>query len=117
VQAVLLRSFERACQEPNKSTAVYGVEDADLVDGDCEDADQEDDRHRRAALLAKKRREAWPTPMALLHRQMVHGRMERRHAKRVANGAPEDGMKTGHNIDVGPSDASNDDNDNGEVAA
>jgi hypothetical protein len=104
VQAALLPSFERARQELNDSTAVYGVEDADLKDGedanleDGEDADLGDGRRRRGALLAKRRREASPTTLALLHRQMVHDRMERRHAKtkRV------DGTKTAHNVDVGP---------------
>jgi hypothetical protein len=121
VQAALLRSFETARQEPNYSSAVYGVEDADLKDGedaDLEDADLEDDdledgRRRRAALLAKRCREAPPTTLALLHRQMVHGRMERRHAKtkRV------DGTKTVHNGDAGPCSASNNDNDDGEAIA
>jgi hypothetical protein len=73
VQAALLRSFETVRQEPNDSTAVYGVEDANLKDGedadleDGEDADLEDGRRRRAALLAKRRREAPPTTLALLH--------------------------------------------------
>jgi hypothetical protein len=87
VQAALLCSFERARQEPNDSTAVYGVEDTNLKDGedtdledgedaDLKDTDLEDNRHRHAALLAKRRREAPPTTLALLHRQIVHGRME-----------------------------------------
>jgi hypothetical protein len=110
VQAALLRSFETARQEPNGSTTVYGVEDADLEDS--KDADLKDGRRRHAALLAKRCREAPPTTPALLHRQMVHGRMERRHAKtkRV------DGTKTVHDIDAGPCSASNNDNDDGEAA-
>jgi hypothetical protein len=54
--------------------AVYGVEDTDLEDGedadleDGEDANLEDGRHRPAALLAKRRREALPTMLVLLHR-------------------------------------------------
>jgi hypothetical protein len=108
----LLPSFDRAGQEPDDSTVVYGIEDAD-----CEDTDLEDDRRRRAALLGKRRRETPPTLLALLHGQMIHGRMERRHAKRVANGAPEYGTKMAHNIDGGPFGASNDDNDDGEAAA
>jgi hypothetical protein len=52
VQAALLRSFEMAHQEPNDSTTVYGVEDADLKDDeDDEDADLEDGRRRRAATV------------------------------------------------------------------
>jgi hypothetical protein len=47
---------------------------------------------------------------------MVGGRMERRHAKRVAHEEREDGMKTTHNINSGPSGASNDDNDDGKAA-
>jgi hypothetical protein len=90
-------------------------EDVDLEDSDCEDADLEDDRCRRAVLLAKRHREAPPTPLALLHMQMVRGRMEWRHVKRVAHGG-RDGMKTAHNIDVGPFDASNNDNNDGEAA-
>jgi hypothetical protein len=113
--------------------AVYGVEDSDLKDGkdadledgedidleDGEDADLEDDHHRRAALLAKRCREAPPTMLALLHRQMVHGTIERRHSKikRVAHREREDGTKTTHDIDVGPCSASNNDNDDGEIAA
>jgi hypothetical protein len=119
VQAALLRSFETARQEPNDSTAVYGVEDTDLEDGedtdledgedtdleDGEDADLEDGRRRRAVLLAKRRREVPPTTLALLHRQMVRDRMERRHAKakRVAHREREDGTKTSHDVDAGPS--------------
>jgi hypothetical protein len=123
----LLRSSERARQEPNDSTVFYGIEDvdledddcedADLEDGDCKDADLEDNRHRHAVLLAKQRREAAPTPLALLHRQMVRGKMERRHAKRVAHGAREDGTKTAHNVDALPSGTRNDDNNDGEAAA
>jgi hypothetical protein len=66
---------------------VYGVEDTDLNDGkdadleDGEDANLEYGRRRHAALLAKRRREAPPTTLALLHRQTVRGKMERRHAK------------------------------------
>jgi hypothetical protein len=123
VQAALLHSFERAHQEPNDSTTVYGVEDADLKDGegtdleDDEDADLEDDYCRRAALLAKRHREAPPTTLVLLYRQMVCGRMERNHAKtkRVVHREREDGMKTAHDVDAGPSSASNDDNDDGEA--
>jgi hypothetical protein len=113
-----------ARQEPNDSSAVYGVEDADLKDGedadledadleDREDADLEDGRRRHAALLAKRRREAPPTMLALLHRQLVCGRMERRHAKtkRV------DVTKTTHDGNAGPCSASNDDSDDGEAAA
>jgi hypothetical protein len=125
VQAALLRSFETVRQEPNDSTAVYDVEDVDLNDGedvdleDSEDADLEDGRRRHAALLAKRRREAPPTTLALLHRQMVRGRMERRYAKtkRVAHREREDGTKTAHDIDAGLSGASNDDNNDGEAAA
>jgi hypothetical protein len=125
VQAALLRSFETARQEPNDSSAVYNVEDADLKDGedadledgedadleDGKDADLEDGRRRHAALLAKQRREAPPTMLALLHRQMVRGMMERRHAKikRV------DRTKTAHGGDAGPCSASNDDNNDGEA--
>jgi hypothetical protein len=140
VQAALLRSFERACQEPNDSTAVYSVEDTDIEDGedadlkdgedvedadlidaedaDLEDADLKDGLCRRAVLLAKRHREAPPTTLALLHRQMVRGRMERRHAKtkRVVHQEWEDGTKTAHDIDVGPSGASNDDNNDSEAA-
>jgi hypothetical protein len=54
------------------------MEDADLEDD--EDANLEDGCRRHAALLAKRRREAPPTMLAL-----VRGRMERRHAKRVAH--------------------------------
>jgi hypothetical protein len=79
---------------------VYGIEDADLEDG--EDADLEDGYGRRAALLAKQRREAPPTTLALLHRQMVCGRMERHHAKRVAHQERVDRTKTAHDIDAGP---------------
>jgi hypothetical protein len=119
VQAALLRSFETARQEPNDSTVVYGIEDTDLEDGedadleDGEDANLEDGCHRRAALLAKRRREAPPTTPALLHKQMVHGRMERRHAKtkRV------NGTKTAQDIDASPCSASNDDNNDDEAAA
>jgi hypothetical protein len=111
VQAALLHSFETARQEPNDSSTVYGIEDTDLKDG--EDADLEDDRHRHAALLAKRRREAPPTTPALLHRQMVRSRMERRHAKTKSV----DGTKTAHDGDAGPCSASNDDNDDGEAAA
>jgi hypothetical protein len=68
-------------------------------------------------LLANRRREALPTLLALLHRQMVHGRMEWRHAKRVAHGARDDGTKTAHNVDAGPSGTSNNDNKDGEAAA
>jgi hypothetical protein len=114
---------------------VYGVEDADLKDGedadlkdgdcedvyleddDCEDADLEDGRCRRAALLAKRCTEAPPTTLALLHRHMVRSTMEQRHAKRVAHWEREDETNTAHNVDVGPSGASNDDNDDGEAAA
>jgi hypothetical protein len=108
VQAALLRSFETARQEPNDSSPVYGVEDADL-----KDADLEDGCRRHVALLAKRHREAPPTTLALLHRQMVRGRMERRHAKtkRV------DGTKTAHDGDASPCSASNDNNDDGEDAA
>jgi hypothetical protein len=99
--------------------AVYGVEDANLKDGedadledgedadleDGEDADLEDGRRRHAVLLAKRRREAPPTMLALLHRQMVSGRMERLHAKtkRVAHREREDGTKTSHDVDASPS--------------
>jgi hypothetical protein len=74
VQAALLRSFETARQEPNDSSAVYDIEAADLKDGkdanlkDTDLEDGEDDRCWRAALLAKRRREALPTTLALLHR-------------------------------------------------
>jgi hypothetical protein len=125
VQAALLRSFETARQQPNDSTAVYSVEDvvlkdnedADLEDG--ENADLKDGRRRRATLLAKQRREALPTMLSFLHRQMVRSRMERRHAKtkRVAHQEREDGTKTAHDVDAGPSSASNDENDDGEAAA
>jgi hypothetical protein len=115
VQAALLCSFETARQEPNDSSAVYDIEDADLKD--VEDADLEDGRRRRAALLAKRRREAPPTILALLHRQMVRGRMKRRHAKtkRGAHREWEDGTKTAHDVDAGPSGGSNDDNDDGDA--
>jgi hypothetical protein len=140
VQAAFLRSFETMRQEPNESSAVYGVEDTDLKDGkdadleDSEDADLEDGedadledgkdagledgRRRRATLLAKQRRKAPLTTLALLHRQMVRGRMERRHAKtkRVAHRERENGTKTAHDGDAGPCSASNDDNDDGEAA-
>jgi hypothetical protein len=51
VQVAWLRSFERARQEPNDSTAVYDIEDTDLEDGedidlkddDCENGDLKDD--------------------------------------------------------------------------
>jgi hypothetical protein len=92
---------------------VYSIEDADLEDG--EEADLEDGRRRRAVLLAKRRREAPPTMLALLHRKMVCGRMERRYAKRVAHREWKDGTKTAHDIDVGPSGASNNDNNDGEA--
>jgi hypothetical protein len=113
----LLRSFERARQEPNDSTAVYGIEDADLEDG--EDADLEDGHRRRAALLAKQCREAPSTTLALLHRQMVRDRMERCHAntKRVTHREREDGTKTAHDVDAGPSGTSNHDNGDSEAAA
>jgi hypothetical protein len=64
-------------------------------------------------LNAVGRREAPPTTLALIHMQMVRGRMERRHAKtkRV------DGTKTAHDVDAYPCSASNDDNDDGEAAA
>jgi hypothetical protein len=130
VQAALLCSFERVRQEPNDSMAVYSVEgadledgedvdleDDDLKDGDCEDADLEDGRCRRAVLLAKRCREAPPTPLVLLHREMVHDKMEQRHVKRVTHRTREDGTKTAHDVDVGPSGASNDDNDDGEATA
>jgi hypothetical protein len=76
VQAALLHSFERARLEPDDSTSVYSIEntdledgeDADLEDSDCKDADLEDGRHRRATRLAKRCKEAPPTPLALLHR-------------------------------------------------
>jgi hypothetical protein len=124
VQTTLIRSFETARQEPNDSSAVYGIEDANLKDGedadleDGEDADLKDGRRRRAALLAKRRREAPPTTLALLHRQMVRDRMERRHAKtkRVAHREWEDGTKTAHDVDAGSSGVSNSDNDDGEAA-
>jgi hypothetical protein len=83
VQAALLRSFETAHQEPNDSSTVYGVEDADLKDcedtdlEDGKDADLEDGCHRRAALLAKRRREASPTTLVLLHMQMARCTMLR----------------------------------------
>jgi hypothetical protein len=139
----LVHSFERARQEPNDSTAVYSVEDADIEDGEdadlkdgedgedvedadledaedanLEDADLEDGLCRRAVLLAKRHREAPPTTLALLHRQMVHGRMERRHAKtkRVAHQEREDGTKMAHDIDVGPFGASNDNSNDSEAA-
>jgi hypothetical protein len=141
VQAALLHSFETARQEPNDSMAVYNIEDADLKDGedanleDGEDADLEDSEHadlenyedidledgrrRHATLWSKRRRKVPPTMLALLHRQMVRGSMERRHAKtkRVAHREREDGTKMAHDVDVGPSGASNDDNDDGEAAA
>jgi hypothetical protein len=119
VQAALLCSFEMARQEPNDSSAVYDGEDADLKDGEDadlengEDADLKDGRHRRAVLLAKRRREAPPTILALLHRQMVRDRMERRHAKTKWVY----GTKTDHESDAGPCSARNDNNDDGEVAA
>jgi hypothetical protein len=93
---------------------VYSVEDADLEDD--EEADLEDGHCRHATLLAKRRREAPSTMLVLLHKKMVHGRMEQRYAKRVAHQEREDGTKTAHNIDAGPSGASNDDNDDGEAA-
>jgi hypothetical protein len=100
-----------------EDTDLEDGEDTDLEDG--EDANLEDSHCRHAVLLAKRRREAPPTTLALLHRQMVHGRMERRHAKtkRVAHREPEDGTKKDHDIDAGPSGASNDDNDDGEATA
>jgi hypothetical protein len=55
--------------------------------------------------------------LALLHRQMVRGRMEWRHAKRVAHRAREDETKMAHDVDAGPSAASNNNNDDGEAAA
>jgi hypothetical protein len=94
---------------------VYNIEDADLEDG--KDADFKDSRRRRAPLLVKRRREAPPTMFVLLHRQMVRSRMERCHAKRVAHREREDRTKTAHDVDVGPSSASNNDNDDGEAAA
>jgi hypothetical protein len=50
---------------------------------------------------------------------MVRGRMEQNHAKtkRVAHREREHGMKTDHDVDAGPSGASNDDNDDGEAVA
>jgi hypothetical protein len=72
--------------------AVYGVEDTDLEDGedadleDGEDANLEDGRRRPAALLAKRRREALPTMLVLLHRQMVCGTMLRPKGSRIGNG-------------------------------
>jgi hypothetical protein len=113
VQATLLRSFKRARQEPNGSTVVYDVEEADR-----EDADLEDSHRRRAALLvAKRRREAPPTLLVLLHRQMLRSRMEWPHATRGTHRVVEDGTKTAHNVDAGPSGATNDDNNDGEAAA
>jgi hypothetical protein len=96
---------------------VYGecVEEANCKDGDCEDANIEEDHHRRAALLAKRRREVPPTPLALLHRQMVHGRMEWRHGKRVSHRVREDGTKTADDVDAGPSGATSNDNDDSEA--
>jgi hypothetical protein len=94
---------------------VYSIEDADLEDS--EDAGLEDSRCRRALLLAKQRREAPPTTLVLLHRQMVRSRMERCHAKRVAHREREDKTKTAHDVDAGPSGASNNDNDDGEAVA
>jgi hypothetical protein len=110
VQAALLHSFETARQDPNNSSAVYDIEDADLKEDedtdleDGEDADLEDGRRRRAALLAKRRREAPPTTLPLLHMQMDRGGMERRHAKtkRVAHREREDGTKTAPDIECWP---------------
>jgi hypothetical protein len=67
--------------------------------------------------MAKRRKEAPPTPLALLHRQMIRGRIERRHAKRVAHRAREVRTKTAHDVDAGPSGATNDKNNDGEAVA
>jgi hypothetical protein len=52
-QAALLHSFERARQEPNDSTTVYGIEDADLKDGKGADLEDDEDADREDADLSR----------------------------------------------------------------